>query len=624
MREPGREVRSAGFGSLRVFRCPRVCGICGIVDMDRGANVAGGQAACRYPFLMQPAASQHEYRPRIATIFLAAFLGGAAAAVGVNRFLDLRREAEHPTVECEPIFVAARGIAAGDPVTVWDVSLKEWPKATAPSDALRIDDSLEGQFAIRTVREGQPLLRSNIARQAARGGPTAIEPTAVEEEEPFDLPVAPRPPQRSTGRPPSHPMASHPVVSRDVQPVDERHVEPVAPAVETPLGNQAAAIVVAEGAPVVVAEGTPMVVAEGTPTASTIAAAEDGSGVRQEPAEAVDPVELKSAILVQPEAGADDLLARNPAADPDSPDASPLSAFAQTAESSQSSEITKASEEPTIGTDRMVPVQAGPVDPTVPEQSTGADQPQPVQDAAASEAAIVSVPAGASSPETVGNDAATPSDMATSPADTATPQTATAPSLVQTPAATAETVLAPDETAASAGGDSASASTATPGGESQPAPLRFLVIPERIAALVDGPIDADAPIATDAPLRTIDPLGPVTQRSRGGAPERSASTNLPGNASLPGNAAAVPSRRVPAAVGGGDALPRQPVTPGRQQSIAPASGRGSNSPRKQPATGPQQPAPGSRPLLRSLFPNVSAGMDRFGHEISERLRRAQE
>ena len=80
-----------------------------------------------------PTATRH--RPKSLTVFAAAFIAGAAAAVGVNRVLDVHLAQRRPQVECEPIFVALRPLPQGASVTVWDVALKDWPKAMLPSSA---------------------------------------------------------------------------------------------------------------------------------------------------------------------------------------------------------------------------------------------------------------------------------------------------------------------------------------------------------------------------------------------------------------------------------------------------------------------------------------------------------
>jgi len=101
-------------------------------------------------------------------VFAAAFLAGAAAAVGVNRVLDVHLAQRRPQVECEPIFVALRPLPQGSPVTVWDVALKDWPKAMLPSSALRAGDSFEGFVLRHAIREGQPLLAVQLIRSESQ------------------------------------------------------------------------------------------------------------------------------------------------------------------------------------------------------------------------------------------------------------------------------------------------------------------------------------------------------------------------------------------------------------------------------------------------------------------------
>lgn len=118
-----------------------------------------------------PAPSRH--RPTSLTVFAAAFIAGAAAAVGVNRVLDVQLAQRKPQVECEPIFVALRSLPQGTPVTVWDVALKDWPKAMLPTTALRASDSFEGCVLRHPVREGQPILTVQLARAESRHGGAA-------------------------------------------------------------------------------------------------------------------------------------------------------------------------------------------------------------------------------------------------------------------------------------------------------------------------------------------------------------------------------------------------------------------------------------------------------------------
>jgi hypothetical protein len=114
-----------------------------------------------------PESKPVRHRPKSYTVFAAAFLAGAAAAVGVNRVLDVHLAQRRPQVECEPIFVALRGMPQGAPVTVWDVALKDWPKAMLPATALRAGDAFEGYVLRHAIREGQPLLTVQLVRSGS-------------------------------------------------------------------------------------------------------------------------------------------------------------------------------------------------------------------------------------------------------------------------------------------------------------------------------------------------------------------------------------------------------------------------------------------------------------------------
>ena len=102
-------------------------------------------------------------RPKASTVFAAAFLAGAAAAVGVNRALDVHIAQNVPQVESESIFVALRSLPKGSPVTIYDVALRDWPVAMLPETALRSDATFDGAVLRHPLREGQPVLSLQIA-----------------------------------------------------------------------------------------------------------------------------------------------------------------------------------------------------------------------------------------------------------------------------------------------------------------------------------------------------------------------------------------------------------------------------------------------------------------------------
>ena len=152
-----------------------------------------------------PAASAR-HRPKSFTVFAAAFIAGAAAAVGVNRVLDVQLAQRRPQVECEPIFVALRTLPQGAPVTVWDVALKDWPKAMLPSSALRAGDTFDGYVLRHAVREGQPLLAVQLVKSGAAAAASPVAPETFTPAVPAASPTPP--PATSTQADPWMPAES--------------------------------------------------------------------------------------------------------------------------------------------------------------------------------------------------------------------------------------------------------------------------------------------------------------------------------------------------------------------------------------------------------------------------------
>jgi hypothetical protein len=147
------------------------------------------------------AATVGRHRPKSTTVFVAAFVAGAVAAVVVNRALDLHLAQSKPQVESEPIFVALRAMPQGSPVTVWDVALRDWPRAMLPTSALRAGDTFEGSVLKYPVREGQPLLAVQLMPAEQ---PAAAPPAAVEEA--FVLPPQAAPAKQVASVPPALPV----------------------------------------------------------------------------------------------------------------------------------------------------------------------------------------------------------------------------------------------------------------------------------------------------------------------------------------------------------------------------------------------------------------------------------
>lgn len=183
-------------------------------------------------------------RPKATTVFAAAFLAGAAAAVGLNRTLDVHLAQRQPRVESEPIFVALRSLPSGAPVTVWDVALREWPKAMLPAAAMRPRDTFAGMVLKHPLREGQPILSVQLVKavtpesaqvaQADVAPVQPVEPATAQTDlwAPAEVPAAAVPPPeavsdvRPTGAEPvAEPIAA--VVASEPGLADADGVEPV-------------------------------------------------------------------------------------------------------------------------------------------------------------------------------------------------------------------------------------------------------------------------------------------------------------------------------------------------------------------------------------------------------------
>ena len=141
--------------------------------------------------MTKPPSTTRSQRPKALTVFAAAFVAGAVAAVWINRVLDIHVAQAKPQVECEPIFVALRDLPQGSAVTIWDVALRDWPKAMLPTTALRADDSFEGMLVKHPVREGQPLLSVQLVVAEARTQPSAEAAQVAEMYEPRTFRPAP-------------------------------------------------------------------------------------------------------------------------------------------------------------------------------------------------------------------------------------------------------------------------------------------------------------------------------------------------------------------------------------------------------------------------------------------------
>lgn len=278
----------------------RMCRFLFVVPSLSGGPQAGQGSTMHQASTTAPQPKRH--RPQGLTVFLAAFVAGAAAAVGINQALDVHLAQKKPQVESEPIFVALRSLPQGSPVTIWDVALRDWPKAMLPMTALRAEDSFEGCVLRHPLREGQPLLTVQLMRagQTAHADPPPTDTTftlptpAAPVARPVEADLwTPAPAATPGSTPPGAPgrvaMAQPGIVappqatSPDVAPPAQAVASP---AIDAPRGAVAAPVAVAatpvaaepapvfvepiavpvEPTPVVDDEPSPPVVASGEPT----------------------------------------------------------------------------------------------------------------------------------------------------------------------------------------------------------------------------------------------------------------------------------------------------------------------------------------------------------------------
>jgi hypothetical protein len=269
-------------------------------------------------------APTRRHRPRAATVFIAAFVAGAAAAVGINRVLDVHLAQAKPQVECEPIFVALRSLPQGVPVTVWDVALRDWPKAMMPTAAVRVNDTFAGCLLKHPLREGQPLLTVQLLPPAEPVEPLGIEPNGEgpDAEETFVPPVpataaippaaAPQPEQAAT---PTMPPVAPPeaaMASTATEPTEADAMEAGAGSNEA-VSSPDAVTGLAEALPAEIGPAS-------TEAGDSLVAAEAAEPAAMKPI-AVEPVAAESAATAA-------VIAAQPASMPSSSEPAPVPAAA--------------------------------------------------------------------------------------------------------------------------------------------------------------------------------------------------------------------------------------------------------------------------------------------------------
>ena len=418
--------------------------------------------------LPQQLARKQSHRPRAVTVFAAAFVAGAAAAVGVNRALDVRLAQAKPRVESEAIFVALRSLPQGTPVTVWDVALRDWPKAMLPASAMRAHDSFSGQVLRHPLREGQPLLAIQLI-------PVANEPGSPVDAQPTPPPAAytqvsspVKPPVEADLWAPAEPAAVPPAA-----PFNTAMSQVVSPATAQPAAAPAREPAAQEPVTWPQPSFTPVDVPAPAPTAATASSPVVAPPVASPPA-------TSTGVTVPP--------------DDQTPPAPAVAAQPTPADQAPDAHV--------AGSQTTPPAEAPVAGPASPEanETSAAPQPDPI------------VPAPVATAEEPAPVAA--ADMP--PVDEPLLETATAP---QSPTVVAE-IVAPEPVAEPVS-VVAAAPAPTPVAEVAARPLpRYLVVPENIAVQADRsfaipttvmpPAQSQSPMSGPAGVQQLPPTAGST------------------------------------------------------------------------------------------------------------------
>lgn len=530
----------------------------------------------------QKPATKTLHRPKASTVFAAAFLAGAAAAVAVNRAFDVHLAQSVPQVESETIFVALRSLPKGSPVNIYDVALKPWPTAMMPATALRADATFENMVLRHPVQEGQPILSLQLAeaqpesqQHYVSSPPPAAETTPVRHRSqatpppafvPYSttapIPVAPAPNQQAAHRP-AAPVANQPEQTepKQAEPATA-DAAPVTPAKPSQFAAAEAKPVVETAPQPAETSSTPVAAAEQTAPAAAVAASENTAS---------QPVPAEKAV--EPEAAA------------------PAESVASVAE-------------------------------TAPSEPEPASQPESVSEP---KSMVASLPAAAAEQVAEEPVETKPEPTTTAVAEPGPPPVATtptpAPKSVE-PIDVTASVLARADSQPAAGTEQPTATLPsslpslggsqagpTPAGQQ---PMRYLVVPERIALQVDHSFTRRPAPQTTSPTSAarqnegVKPLPNATARSRTtsrptpAAPQRNAD-------SRPGQ----PSQQMQATAGSVPRANRPAGTTSRPTS-------------QQTASKTTKPVEEPEPRLRALFPNISAGLSAMSQEWRDFRNRSNE
>ncbi|MGA2061628.1 MAG: Flp pilus assembly protein CpaB [Thermoguttaceae bacterium] len=103
---------------------------------------------------------------------------GLVASIGITQVMAKRNnEPSGPVADTVPIFVAAKDISLGEPLSVAMVKQEPWPKDKVPPGALSNIEDVEGRRIRQRLFEGEPILENKLlSKGASAQGASAVIP----------------------------------------------------------------------------------------------------------------------------------------------------------------------------------------------------------------------------------------------------------------------------------------------------------------------------------------------------------------------------------------------------------------------------------------------------------------
>jgi len=93
---------------------------------------------------------------------------GLVASIGITQVMAKRNaEPSGPAAETVPIFVAAKDIPLGEPLSAAMVKQEPWPKGRVPPGALSNIEDVEGRRVQQRLYEGEPILENKLLSKGA-------------------------------------------------------------------------------------------------------------------------------------------------------------------------------------------------------------------------------------------------------------------------------------------------------------------------------------------------------------------------------------------------------------------------------------------------------------------------